>query len=309
MTVKLWDLIDAHLTKKPALKTERLPTFYPSSASTIDKLTGKPIGACLRAQWYRCMGYEVSNPDTPYSQYIFAAGNIWEKWVTDQFKQMGLYLGNNIKWADSDRYISGEIDLLIKDPEDLDGKPVIWENKTFYSYYAEKELCGNSTQPPKPKDSNLLQAFIYLDQFLGQVNKAILGYLSRENGSRNEFIIEMIKLDDGEHHPKITTFWIKSDQPDKTYSYIDRRISIEGIYSRYELLMQHLQEGKLPMADYRHFYTDKEVEARFESGDIAKTTYAKWQKDKDPYPIRDFQCRYCSYQNMCQAQKEKDGHM
>lgn len=301
----LWQEVDNHLLKEHVLKVDRLPTFYPSAASCVSETDGEIIGSCIRENYYRCAGYEPSDKDTAYSQYIFAAGKVWENWIIEQFKQMGLFLGNNIKFVDLERYISGEIDLVLKDPADP-SKKLIVEIKTWYGYDATKDILGTAYQHPRPKDSNLLQAFIYLGQFIGQIEKDILLYLSRENQSRNQFQVEMIEKD-GKHYPKITTFWQKSNTSDKTFSYIDWRISLEAIYSRYDQLMNYLKNGILPKGDFRHSYTPDEIEQRHKDGLISKTAYEKWQKDKDAFALGHWKCRqYCSFRTMCLRQKQED---
>ena len=70
----LFETINNGLMAEAPLETQRLPTFYPSAASCINEENGQVIGTCLRAQWFRCKGYEESNPPGLYSQFIFAAG-------------------------------------------------------------------------------------------------------------------------------------------------------------------------------------------------------------------------------------------
>ncbi len=304
----LWSEVDTHLLKKSPLKADRLPTFYPSAASCISETDGEVLGSCIRENYYRCAGYEASDKDTAYSQYIFAAGKIWEQWIIEQFKQMGMYLGSNMKFVDLERYISGEVDLVVKDMEDLN-KKIIVEIKTWYGYEATKSIMGTSYEHPRPKDANLLQAFIYLGQFMGQVEKDILLYLSRENQSRNQFEIEMVEKD-GKHYPQISTYWAKASNAEKKFSYIDYRVTLEGIYKRYDDLMIALKDGKIPKGDFRHSYTPEEVEQRNKDGLVSKTAYEKWTKDKDATAMGHWKCRlYCNYRTMCAAQKQVDGDL
>lgn len=304
----VWQVIDDHLIRKPPLKTERFPTFYPSSASCVSEIDKQSIGSCIRESFYRCAGYEKSDKDSVYSQYIFASGNIWEQWVINQFKESGLYLGSNIKFVDVDKYISGEVDIVIKNPEDLAEK-IILEHKTFYGYDAKTEIMGNTYTPPRPKDNNLLQAFLYLGHFAGQISKVMLLYMARDDNARNQFMIE-VHEENGKRYPKITTIWQKGTNDDKIYSYIDKRITLEGIYGRYEELMEHLKNSTIPDGDFRHTYTDVEIKARFESGEVSKTAYEKWTKTKDNESMGHYMCRrYCGYRTMCKAQKDQDKHL
>jgi hypothetical protein len=306
--INLWQQLDTHLMKKNPLKVDRLPTFYPSAASCLSEIDGKNIGSCIRENYYRCSGYEQSDKDSVWSQYVFAGGRIWEEWVISRVKEMGIFLANNLKFVDLERYISGELDLVISDPEG-GAKPAIFEMKTFYGYDAHKQILGTSYVPPSPKESNLLQAFLYLGEFIGQVEKVYLMYFARDDHARNQFVIEMVEKD-GKHYPQITTYWAKANNEEKSHTYIDYRISLEGIFGRYNDLMNCLKDGKIPKGDFRHSYTEKEIETLFASGDISKTAYAQWQKDKDPFALGHWKCRkYCSYRTTCLAQKKEDGHL
>lgn len=297
----IWDLIDEHLMKPAPIQTSRLPTFYPSSSACIsDEDNSSPIGACLRMNYYRCAGYEKSDPDSLWSQYVFAGGIIWEKWILDQIKQTGHLLGSNIKFVDVDRYISGELDGLVRDPET--GKKTIIEIKTFFGYEAKKNLCGNRTVTPKPKDPHLLQSFFYLGHFRDQIDDVRIMYFARDDHTRAEFHVTRYE-ENGKTYPKIIT-----KHQGAEYSYVDKRITLEGIYSRFDDLMDALRNAELPPGDYMHEYPDDVVEAKKATGEIAKTKYENWSRNKEKYPIGYFMCQsYCSYRTMCKAQKVEDG--
>lgn len=299
----VFESIGTYLMKGSELKANRLPTFYPSAASCVSELDGKPIGACLRAQFYRCAGYEVTNPSGLYSQYIFAAGNLWEDKMCEWFKEIGIWSGNTIKFQDTKRYISGEIDILIKNPET--NKKYIVEMKTYSSanYQAKKELVGSVKTKPRPKDQNLLQSFIYLDQFQGQVDETLLLYYDRACGgpeNNKQFNITSHTANQ-KQYPIITT----KDYSGAPYQYIDKRITIQGIYERYESLRNHLVEGKMPAPDYKHTYTDKEIPEKFAEGIITKTKYEEWTKDPSKVKIGDWQCGWCDYKDLCKAYQDE----
>ena len=300
--MRVWEIVDENLMQEPALEVSRLPTFYPSSSACADQTdSSKKIGACLRANYYRCAGYDKSDPDSLWSQYVFAGGIMWEKFILDKLKASGVLIGSNVKFVDVARYISGEVDGVVIDPDT--GKKVIIEVKTFYGYEAKKNLVGNRTVKPKPKDPHLLQAFFYLGHFSGQVDESVLMYFARDDHTRQEFSVT-IHEEGGLRYPKIITTWQGSE-----YSYVDKRITLEGIYEAFDALMEALKSGELPLPDYDHIYPDNVVERMWEAGEIAKTRYAKWQSNKTKNPIGYFMCQsYCSYRTMCKMQKEEDGH-
>lgn len=299
----IWKIVDDHLMRAPAIHVDRLPTFYPSSASCINEEDGtSPIGACLRMNYYRCLGYEKSDKDSVWSQYVFAGGNIWEDWVTEQLKQAGPWLANSVKFVDTQRYISGEIDIIVQDPDDF-SKHIV-EVKTFYGYEAKKRIVGNSKVKPSPKDPNLLQAMIYNDQFSDQIDGTCLVYFARDDHSRQQFNIKLVEID-GRRYPEISTKWRGSN-----YKYVDKRISIEGIYERYETLLEHLQKKELPPADYKHNYTKEEIEQMYEAGDLSKTAYTNYQSNPEKNPCGYFMCqKYCGYRTQCAQDKAELGEM
>ena len=248
--MNVWKLIDDHLMEKPLLKVERLPTFYPSAASCRSEDNETDIiGACLRANYYRCAGYEKSDEDNLWSQYVFAGGNLWERWVSDKLKEIGVHKASNLKFANIEKYISGEVDIVVEEPET--GDPVILEMKTFFGYEGKKRICGNTKIKPKPKDPHLLQAFLYLSQFKDQVKKVVLMYFARDDHSRQQFVLTAYKEGD-KTYPRVET-----NYRGELYSYVDKRITMEGIYHRYDELMDTLKKQELPAADFEHEYKDE----------------------------------------------------
>jgi hypothetical protein len=296
----------------PNLRIQRLPTFYPSAASCVDESpggNGSALGACMRAQYYRCRGYDKTDPSGLYSEYIFAAGNIWENWLSEITKEMGIWAGNNIKFQDIERNISGEIDILIRDPDTKE--LMIVENKTYSSsnYTAKKDICGSRAwrgspeKLPKPKDSNLMQSFLYLGHFGPQgIKKTLLTYIDRAAGgpeNNKQFTVEVAQVED-KRRPKITVV----DADGVLRSWVDNRISLEGIYDRYAELKRCLIADTVPSPDYAHEYSSEKVQAMSTEGLIAKTKLEKYDKNPSDNPIGDWQCAWCDYKTLCKAHQE-----
>lgn len=311
----LTNILTKHLTSHNGLKTDRFPAFHPSSASCIDAEDKETvIGTCLRQQFYKFKKYPESNPSTIYSQWIFAAGNNWEDYLTEQLKQSGVWLANSVKFANNDLFVSGEIDILIKGPnfnEETGSGKIIVENKTYNAsiYVVKKEICGNASQKPKPKDLNVIQSFIYLCTFDDQVDGVILYYIDRScSGPENnkEFYIT-IHNEDNDFYPHVTS----TDYYGNTFSYVDKRISYSGIKNRFTSLISYLKSNELPSPEFQHKYTAEQIESKYKLGLIAKTKYEDYSKSPNTKTIGDFQCSavYCNYSDLCAAQKIKDNHM
>ena len=317
--MKVFKLVEEHMSKPSLVKSKRMPTFYPSAAGC--RLTedcelvtaGTPVGSCLRASWFRCAGFSESNPSTAYNNYIFAAGNMWEDWLTLKFKEIGIWEGNSIKFSIPELFLSGEIDILIKDEN---GNPVIVENKTYNAsnYNAKSEICGLAGRRPTPKISNVMQAAIYLAYFgkpeNGGVQKVYLTYMDRSCSgpeSFRQFDISLNKLEEDKTLIHISTEDVKGTY----YSYDLPGITMEGIFDRYKELMESLQKSveNPPPPDYMHEYPAEIVEAKYASGEIAKTNYEKWKSNPTKYPIGYFMCRsYCNYRDLCKKYKEIEGN-
>lgn len=314
--MNVFKLVEENMLRPSLIRSKRLPTFYPSAASCRATLEGEPnkvYGACMRSQWYRCAGFSESNPSTPYNHYIFAAGNMWEDWLCEQLKQAGVWAGNSIKFALPEYYVSGEIDILIKDEN---GEPVIIENKTYNAsnYNAKKEICGLAGTRPTPKYSNAMQAALYLKYFSepenGGVKKVLLTYMDRSCSgpdAMQQFDITLNKTTQG------TMIHIDTTNSKGThYSYDLPGVSVEGILERYTELMRSLQESTdvPPPADFMHIYPEEVVLQKFEEGEIAKTKFEKWQSNKEANPIGYYMCQsYCGYRDLCKAHKQERGEL
>lgn len=311
--MKFFKLLGEHMMASPEISGSRLPTFYPSAASCRDyNDPSKVYGACLRSQWYRCTGAPQSNPPGLYSQYIFSAGNLWEDWLIEQTKLMGIYVANSLKFALPEYYISGEIDIVIKDPET--GELIILESKTYSSanYQKFKAITGGRRYKPVPQVQNVLQSAIYLHYFQTEgdssrpINRTILTYYDRACGGPdklNEFNVTLRPLRISRDKTVTSVHIDTQNQSGEGFSYPMPGVSMEGILNRYTELMDTLQESTEtpPDGDYKHKYSDEEVEEKYEEEEISKTAYEKWKKNPKDNPIGDWQCAWCSYRDTCKA--------
>ena len=312
--MKIFQELEKHMTRPSLVRSQRMPTFYPSSASCRDLENQEVIhGSCLRKEWFRCSGFSESNPSTPYNHYIFAAGNMWEDWLVEQLKQQGVWRANSVKFALPEYYISGEIDILIVDEH---GKPVIIENKTYNAsnYQAKSEICGLAGRRPTPKIANAMQAALYLEYFgrpeNGGIEKVYLTYMDRSCSgpeAYRQFDITLNKSTPGQTLIHVSTEDVKGTH----YSYDLPGVTMEGIFARYVELMESLQKSteNPPPPDFMHIYPEEVVEAKFAAGEIAKTNYEKWKSNPEKYPQGYFMCRaYCGYRDLCKKHKDLEGH-
>jgi CRISPR/Cas system-associated exonuclease Cas4 (RecB family) len=266
----------------------RLNSFYPSEANVtwLDSYGIKRVsGQCLRSSWYRLTGQKVSESHDAYTQWIFALGKAVEEVLVEQWKQMGIWVDNNVKFYDEVRNISGELDVVIRNP--LTNQLICCECKSFAGYQATKHIMGNKSIKGKPKDNHLMQALIYTDlcNQLELIEYTKLVYYARDSGNRREFNITLVD-DNNTQRPTID-------------GVVDYRFTMQDIYDRYNELRQYVQTKQTPPRDYELVWDKEKVTQRYKIGEVAKTTYEKWQSSPSKYPVGDWECKLCSYKTVC----------
>jgi Holliday junction resolvase-like predicted endonuclease len=286
MPYNLIENTDAFMCRKQ-FSLPRGVHLYPSEASvSYTDIHGLPrvIGQCARQTYYRLTGQPSSGSYDAYMQWIFALGKAVEEILVEQWKQMGIWVANNVRFYDVNRNISGELDVILKEP---DGTLFFVEVKSFASYQATKHICGNKSVKGKPKDNQLLQALIYADlcKELNLIQYGKMIYYARDSGQRREFNISLTN-DNGLKRPVVE-------------GTVDYRFTMEDIYERYALLQSYVNSKQLPPRDYELEWGTEKVEIRNGLGEIAKTNYEKWKKSPVKYPIGDWNCKRCPWLLTC----------
>ena len=276
-----FDLIAAtnlHMTRARFPSTREVH-YYPSSASAV--VDGKVYGTCLRNSWYYLQKDIPRTPTQPSAQWAAKLGLLVEDLLLDNWKEMGIWVADHVKWYDKERNVSGELDAIIIDP---DGNQLVVEVKTFWGYYATKEICGNTRQQGKPKREHLMQTSLYLDHFRSHgLPNAKLMYYARDSANRAEFDVTLVD-ENGLTYPVIN-------------GVVDRTLSMQDIYARYQELDEHLKNKIEPARDYVLEYDDATLQNMWDSKELSKTRYDAWQK-KGERP-GDWNCGYCKYKNHC----------
>lgn len=293
----LFTAISQNLTKPSPIKTNRIPMHMPSKAMCYSKLDNKPIGHCLRAAYLSNMQYPVSNPLGIYTIMTAEAGKLWETWLVNQYKELGIYISHSVKLLDLDAFISGEIDIVHYNPETDEVEMTECKQYNGSNYYAASELTGSLKKQPKPKDQNLLQAFDYLLMCRNTGNEAIskinLVYIDRSCASFDnnvQFRISLQKVKD-EVHPRVEYF--KSDGT--VESYTDYRITEKAVLEKNALLDKYVTAEKIPAREYSRQYSDQLIQDMVLKKEISSARLKKMQEDPVKNPIGDWQCKFCPY--------------
>lgn len=279
----LLEATDAWITR-PRFKATRPLSLYPSEASVIttDKDGNEKVeGGCLRASYYRATGTAPGSSPDARGERIMSVGSNIEQWFIARWKEMGLWVDNNIKFYWPEYRISGELDAVLLDPET--GNPYGIECKTFYGYDAAKEIFGSKWKAGFPKMTHLLQTLIYTFYFKDRLKYFKMVYMDRSDTKQTEFNIE-VREHEGKWWPfvndkRVTTF------------------SVDDILARYSLLNHYINDGIIPPRDYELVWDTDRVEREKANGNVSKTAYAEWEKGKRK--LGDWNCRYCRYKETC----------
>jgi len=303
MTFSLVELENKLLTGNSGLAIQR-PGLYPSEASVEYVLDGTKIvlGKCLRAAWYRSMEVEKEGCGSPKLAMTGQLGKGCEQQAIDRWKKLGLYVDNNIKFFNRDLAISGELDCVIKDPEDSD-RWIGIEVKSIYGYYAGRVLFG-AKRPPTPgvpKDGQFLQSVFYAWQYRDKLDEYRMYYVERGSGERCEFVIGTEEQADGTH----TCWWEQLDEGNEHWNHFlpDRMYqpySIEDVINRSKLLLHNLKHKILPPKDFSSKWNEEKVEFMFAHGLLGKTKYKDWQKSPTKNPVGNWNCDWCDYKAQCE---------
>ena len=259
---------------------------YPSEASVISRTDGMVIGKCHRASWYSWKGIKPTNPPDARGMWTMNFGKKLEDMYVEYIKQLGIWAGNNIKYYDKIRNISGEIDLAVfatKDTNEIIGV----EFKSAYGYGFQNKI------KKFPKIENLLQVALYLDHFQFPYWKLV--YHSRDTMENVEYKIELVEVK-GENNETTGKHLIVDSIPVRVFM-------LEDIYERYKQLGQYVIENKMPPKDYTYGYTFGQSEQRCKTGQISKQKLSKIKNKKAT--DSDWQCLYCNYLDECWKNKRE----
>ena len=293
------ELEDEYIVKSKNLSRHR-PGLHPTEASVEYLQDGRTmvLGKCMRAAWYRSMEIGTSEGVSPGLMQKAHLGKWDEMGIVQRWKEMGIWYDNNIKFYQKSHYLSGEIDVVVINPDT--NKKIGIEVKSFYGYYANKEITGAKRDqiPGIPKDTHFLQSILYAWEYRNILDEYRIYYIERGDGHRVEFRIGFDENPDGTHQ----VWWQQIEGKYWNYYIVDKiyqPYTIEDIYTRFETLLKKLKNKELPPKDFSNKWDDDTVEWMWDHGKLGKTKYTAWQKNPTKNPVGDWQCSYCEYKGQC----------
>ena len=282
----------AEYLERPRISYPRGGNMYPSEASVAftNEWGERQIeGGCLRKSFYRMTGVESEGPQAR-SERIFSLGKYVEVGLVEMWKKMGIWVGNNIPFVTKEfgLQLKGELDVVLVEP---DGKTLYGvEVKSFYGYYAGKEIMGNKSTVGHPKTSQLLQTLIYTyltrpgGGWTPELDHFKMIYQERGDGTGRQFKVELVPIGDGDFRPAIDGKLVQE-------------FTMNNVKERYLTLKEHVEKGEVPPRDFAKTYTEEKIRNMIVQGRISKTKQTAFEKRGDRFG--DWQCSYCPYAEQC----------
>jgi hypothetical protein len=282
----------------------------------------------MRQQWYDWKGFskELSvGARSARIQRIFEAGEFYQDMFVKEFKNAGLWVGDEIPFYIPEIKLSGRIDCFIKDPAKAPPPPnrpkpehlIGVELKTVGGYMGVKgPVISTRDTPLSPKVDNVLQCLCYL-KYYSQfgVKKWLLLYVDRGLGSSEanptHWNYHTITIDKDDH-PVISNEMGSTTWTDFT---------VKDVMDRFKNLSKYVETNTLPPRDYELQYSNARIRQMYENHEFAKTDTASIDRyirkikkpiaevtEEDPPILQkgDWRCRFCDFCEICYSDKPQE---
>jgi hypothetical protein len=286
---------------------KRRQGLWPSEASVAyqDGKRKVVLGKCHRQVFYRTNDIPKSNPGGIKLHQTGRIGKQLERMQIKLWKEMGLWVSNNVKFFNKELVLSGEMDAILRNP--MTGKLMGIEMKTYAEYPNQKEIHGVKREKEtgrfiagQPKESHFLQALLYAWEYKDVLDEYRIFYMDRASGARVEFKVGFQKRNDGKHQ----CYW--QQIPGPYWNAFQegpslQPFTIEDMHGRYKELIKILRKKTLPKKEYMVEYDAATVERLYSEGKIAKGKYERWVKNPNAKSnkLGDWHCAYCDWKDQC----------
>lgn len=325
-SINLVNIVKREMTRPRHPQARRLPTFYPSSAS-VELPDGRIEGGCWRADWYRVQGVPESDPTDLYMSMIYKLGKSVEDAVVEAMKCAGVFESAAVKFYDPELNVSGELDVVgrYRKSDGTVGYFIV-ECKSVYGQGASMTISGRSRaykgQPayrPKPKNSNVMQTMVYLNQFskekgpLFHLDGAKLVYFPRDKPvDGREYTIylvtkeELLDFEDTSMSKSEKAATFKDMKEGRHYAlimtdgfpdYVETTFALEDMYDRWKIQKAMFTNNEVPPRPFKKSYSRSEIEYLVSIDELAESALEEHDKGRG---TGHFLCRsYCSYRGIC----------
>lgn len=322
--LRFWDTLDASIMQQPSRHGKDV-ALYPSEASAnVRNQYGEVVilGGCKRKAWFRNKLQRIEREKDYQTEHFdeiesaeFSPKDLWkfslssgaERDVSHETRRASIWYSNSHKFewqipVDGHEHalVRGELDLVVLQEPDSENRIGI-EIKSITGYYGQRKVFGAKSskgtwlQEPEPKDDNLLQVVVYAFVFCVLTNLLQyfkLVYISRENGDRTEFDIDLVPevQEDGETKHRV---YVNR----KPYAY---KLYAEDLVNSYKELHKTVIQDVIPDRDFELQYDKDKLQKLYSRGELSKTDEKTFESGKT-LKKGDWQCSYCSFQSMCYA--------
>lgn len=317
-----WGTLDDSILNQDPRHNKNV-SLYPSEASAVVRNKYDEVvvlGGCKRKAWFRNKLQRIERDKDHQTKHFeeiesqdFSAKDLWkfklssgvERDIHSEAKRAKTWYSNSHKFewripveGYEDALVRGEVDLVSRQEADSDNLVGI-EVKSITGYYGQRKVFGAKSrkghwlQEPEPKDANLLQTILYTLVFCILTDKFKyfkLVYISRENGDRTEFDVDLIPEE-------------QEDGTIKHRVYVDRKpyqyeLFAEDLIESYRELHRYVIDDVIPARDFELQYDDNRLQKLYNRNELSKTDSKKFES-KGTLKKGDWQCSYCKFQAMC----------
>ena len=258
--------------------------------------------------------------------FVWHLGRAVESKVIDAMKMAGVYENDGVKFYDRELNVSGELDVVGRYRKDgkiryygVEVKSVYGMGCTYTISGRSRAYKGQAAFDPFPKESNLMQTMVYLDQFGSRMEERYqldyfkLLYFPRDKpNDGREYTVRLVTkedldaslllkhggdMKDGERYALVTTPGFSAK--------VETRFSIEDLYGRWVLLQRYIEENIPPPRAHQKFYSAEEITKKREAGKLSKSAFEKWERAGKPKASLEktpghYMCQsYCDYRSFC----------
>lgn len=313
------DLINISLNDNQP-KTRLSNIAWPSEASA--QLGSIAVGECKRSMFYKILGASCTEPMSVTGRYICDAGNMYEDYHINKFKEYGVYKDSQVKMdfeipnSRNKVQVHGRMDCIIEQ----DGERSVLELKSVSEFKAAKIMDGDT---PLPSPSNLMQAMLYkyytTETEAGKaldINNVYLMYINRSTGGTFYYKVDLDSSgyavltaydQSGKERFTVNLKDVKSFEDLESTAGIatsdearaaELRINIQDIFNKLDQIYDYTTNKILPPCDYSLVYTQEQAKKEHALGRLSKIKLNKILKGE---ASGDSKCAYCNYRTKCMA--------